>query len=67
MFKSRLISGIVLVIILLILGITGGNVLLAGLGVISIVGLRELYKVFHIENSILGYMGYLVVLVYYFT
>ena len=67
MFKSRFISGIVLVIILLILGITGGNVLLAGLGVISIVGLRELYKVFKLENGILGYVGYLFVFIYYIT
>lgn len=67
MFKSRLISGIVLVIILLMLGIMGGNVLLAGLGVISVVGLHELYKVFHIEKSAMGYVGYVAVVIYYFS
>ena len=35
MFKTRLLSGIVLVVIALILVITGGNVLLGGLFVIS--------------------------------
>ena len=34
MFKTRLISGIVLVAIALLLIITGGNILLAGLGII---------------------------------
>lgn len=66
MFKTRLISGIILVIILLALGITGGNVLLAGLGVISVVGMHELYRIFHIEKSGLGYLGYIVCICYYF-
>ena len=65
MFKTRLISGAVLVIILLALGITGGNVLLAGLGVISLVGMYELYKVFQIEKSGLGIVGYIVCLAWY--
>ena len=44
MFKTRLISGIVLVLIALALIITGGNVLLAGIGVVSLIGLFELYR-----------------------
>lgn len=65
MFRTRLLSGIVLVIIALVLVITGGNILLAGLFAISMVGLSELYRVFHIERTLLGMAGYLAVAVYY--
>lgn len=66
MFKTRLISGIILVILLLILGILGGDVLLAGLCIVSEVGLFELYRVCKIEKSGLGYVGYILVVLYYF-
>lgn len=66
MFKTRLASGIVLIIVLLALGLTGGDVLLAGLGVISLVGLYELYRVFHLEKRLAGGVGYAAALVYYF-
>ena len=59
MFRTRLLSGIVLVIIALVLVITGGDVLLAGLFAVSMVGLSELYRVFHIERTLLGMTGYL--------
>jgi len=65
-FKARLFSGIVLVIILLVLGIAGGDVLLAGLGVISLVGLYEFYRVFGIEKKAPGYAGYAITLIYFF-
>lgn len=66
MFKTRLISGIVLVLLLLALGIAGGDVLLAGSAVVSVVGVYELYRVFHLEKSLLGVVGYAAVIVYYF-
>ena len=65
MFKTRLLSGIVLVLAALVLIITGGNVLLAGLTIISLIGIFELYRVFHIEKSLAGIVGYTAVLVYY--
>ncbi|MCI9081940.1 MAG: phosphatidate cytidylyltransferase [Lachnospiraceae bacterium] len=65
MFRTRLLSGIVLVAAALLLIITGGTVLLTGLYAISLIGLFELYRVFHIENSSLGITGYLAVTVYY--
>lgn len=46
MFKTRLISGIVLVAIALVVIITGGNVLLSVMGIISLIGMFELYRVF---------------------
>lgn len=51
MFRTRLLSGIVLVILALILLITGGNVLSASLLVISIIGLHELYRALGIEDQ----------------
>lgn len=65
MFRTRLLSGIVLLIAALVLIITGGNVLLAGLFVVSLIGMFELYRVFQIERSLLGMCGYLAVLIYY--
>lgn len=65
MFRTRLISGIVLVALLLVFGIVGGNLLLAGMGLVSIAGLFELYRIFHIEKQLLGYVGYLAVALYY--
>ena len=65
MFRTRLLSGIVLVIIALVLVITGGDILLAGLFAISMVGLTELYRVFQIERTLLGLAGYLAATVYY--
>lgn len=65
MFRTRLLSGIVLVAAALVLIISGGYLLLAGLFAVSVIGLYELYRVFHIEKSLLGMVGYLAVLVYY--
>lgn len=65
MFRTRLLSGIVLVIIALVLIILGGNILLAGLFAVSVIGMFELYRVFHIEKSLLGMAGYLAAAVYY--
>ena len=49
MFKTRLLSGILLVIIALITVITGGNLLFLVLLAVSLIGMTELYKVFGIE------------------
>ena len=54
MFKTRLLSGILLVVIALITVITGGNVLFATLFLISMIGVYELYRVFEIENKAVG-------------
>lgn len=65
MFKTRLLSGIVLVVIALVLIITGGSVLLTGLGIISIIGMFELYRIFEIEKKPAGIVGYLGAVLYY--
>ncbi len=65
MFKTRLLSGIVLVILALVLIITGGDVLFASLLIISLIGLYELYRVFQIEKSVIGVAGYAAAVVFY--
>lgn len=65
MFKTRLLSGIILVIAALVLIITGGDILLISTLVISYIGLFELYRVFGIEKSAPGIVGYLAATLYY--
>lgn len=65
MFKTRLLSGIVLVILALIMIISGGNVLLFSTLAISCIGMYELYRIFKMEKSILAIISYLVTIVYY--
>lgn len=65
MFKTRLLSGILLVFIALVTLIMGGPVLFVTVAAISMIGLRELYQIFHVENKALGVIGYVFALLYY--
>ena len=65
MFKTRLLSGIVLVALALVLIITGGDVLLISTAVISLIGLFEFYRVFHLEKTSIGVIGYLATITFY--
>ena len=65
MFKTRLLSGILLVLIALFTVISGGSILFAVLFIISMIGLSELYKVFDIRNKAPGICGYLFAAAYY--
>lgn len=68
MFRERLISGIVLVVLALVLIITGGPVLATSLAAISVIGLNELYRALKIEDgsfSPLALVGYLGTVFYY--
>lgn len=76
MFRTRLISGIVLVVVALAVMITGGPVLAATLLAISIIGLLELYKALGIEDKrfsplaavgYLGCFGYYIIVISGFT
>ena len=64
MFKQRLISGVILVILALIFIIHGGYLLLAVLGIISLIGMYEFYRVFKIEKTV-GIAGYAAAVFYY--
>lgn len=65
MFKTRLLSGIVLVVIALAVIITGGNLLLGVMAVVSVIGMYELYRVFGAHNKFFGMIGYVAAVVYY--
>lgn len=65
MFKTRLISGVVLVALALLFILVGGNLLLIVSAILSLIGLYELYRVFRIEWTPLGICGYLFTLFYY--
>lgn len=58
MFKTRLISGIVLVLAMIILFVIGGPFLWAGMAVISTIGLMEFYKAVRVNDIIPMIMGY---------
>lgn len=65
MFATRLISGIVLVILAILIVGKGGIILFLASGAISLVGLFELYRVLKIEKKLLGMVGYLTAISYY--
>ena len=54
MFKTRLLSGIVLIIIALATIIPGGIVLFATLAAISLIGMQELYKAMKVQEKGVG-------------
>ena len=59
MFKTRLLSGIVLVAVALLTIISGGYVLFFTLLGISLIGMQELYKVMHVrEDQFNAFNGY---------
>ena len=65
MFTTRLISGIVLVILAFILLMKGGTLLFFASLAISLVGLFELYRVMKIDKELPGLIGYLAGISYY--
>lgn len=65
MFRTRLISGIVLVIVLIATVGIGGTLLYGILLIASLIGLSELYKVVKVQNKLLGIVGYLAAIGYY--
>ena len=65
MFTTRLISGIVLVILAIFCVGKGGALLFAVTALISLVGLFELYRVLGIEKRSVAVVGYLTAFCYY--
>lgn len=65
MFKTRLISGIILVILAGYLLVKGGNLLFLVSALVSMVGLYELYRVMKIEKRLPGMLGGVALLAYY--
>ncbi|MEG0687545.1 MAG: phosphatidate cytidylyltransferase [Hungatella sp.] len=65
MFTTRLISGIILVVIAFFIVSAGGGILFITMGIISLIGLFELYRVMKIEQNPVGMIGYLTTISYY--
>lgn len=66
MFKTRLVSGIILLSIIIAVILLGNNVLFGTVLVIALVGMTELYKIAKIEKALLGIVGYIATITYYF-
>lgn len=64
MFKTRLLSGAVLLALLIFVIVTGGNVLLAFTGIISLIGQYELYRAVKMEKSLPAAVSYLAGITY---
>lgn len=65
MFRTRLISSIILMAITLAMVILGGNYLFAALFIVSIIGMTELFRVVNIHRSLPGILAYAAGAVYY--
>ena len=65
MFKTRLLSGILLVAVALTTIIPGNDILLVLLLLVSLIGMSELYKVRHLEGTLPGIVGYVAAAAYY--
>lgn len=66
MFKERLLSGAVLVVILAVLLYFGGDVLLGALTVISFIGLFEWFRMLNCQKSLVAIISYIGTIAYYF-
>ena len=58
MFVERLISGIILVALAIAAIWVGHPVLLFAMGLLSLIGQFELYRVLKLEKTPLGFVGY---------
>lgn len=65
MFTTRLVSGIVLVILAVLIVGTGGALLFAVTAALSLIGMFELYRVVEIEKKAPGIAGYAAGIFYY--
>ncbi len=65
MFTTRLISGVILLILAIFIAGYGGAVLFVTTGLISLIGLYELYRVLNIERTPLAFIGYGASVFYY--
>ena len=65
MFWTRLVSGIVLLIMAIVFIFVGGLPLWAISLLISLIGMFELYRVLKIEKKAVSWIGYIGAVVYY--
>ncbi len=65
MFKTRLLSGVVLLAVTILLIHIGGYVLLVSSAAVALIGLMELYRVLGIHKTALAVVGYISTALYY--
>ncbi|MBR1815780.1 MAG: phosphatidate cytidylyltransferase [Lachnospiraceae bacterium] len=65
MFKQRLLSGIVLVVLMVVILYFGGYVTGAAMLLLSLGGIFELLRIYKLHNTLLGCAGYVVAVAYY--
>lgn len=65
MFRTRLISGIILLAVTVTIVVLGGNYLFAALFIIALIGMMELYKIVKVHKEFPGILGYLACVSYY--
>ena len=66
MFKTRLLSGIVLVILMVAVLYFGGYVTGAAMLITSLVGVFELLRIYKLQNRTIGWAAYLATMLLYF-
>lgn len=65
MFRTRLISGIILLAITVAVVLFGGNLLFFTLFAISLIGMMELYRIVKINKELPGILGYAAGIIFY--
>jgi len=65
MFKTRLLSSIVILVVMLFLVITGGNILLVASAFLSVIAMMEFMRMVKIHKTLLAVPGYVSVVLLY--
>jgi phosphatidate cytidylyltransferase len=65
MFRTRLISGVLLLAVTIAIVVLGGNFLFAALFVISLIGMMELYRIVKVNKAFPGFLGYAAGITYF--
>lgn len=65
MFRTRLVSGIILLAITIAVVVLGGDILFATLFAISLIGMMELFRIVKVNKSLPGMLGYAAGITYY--
>jgi phosphatidate cytidylyltransferase len=65
MFMIRLRSSIIVLSLAILFVVLGGDVLFAAMGIISLIGMMELYRILKLHKTLLGGVGFLAAASYY--
>jgi len=66
MFRTRLVSGVVLLAIAITLVVLGREFLFGALLIISLIGMMELYRIVKVNKAFPGILGYAAAIAFYF-